>query len=136
MTDPETTEAGGEYFIDDSTTNNAVGVNGKDNNNTTAAASSTQRKGMIAMMVVAGILLLAAAVLGIRMLTQPAPNTTIYSIDSSRYGVPDECENLSAYCTETEDGEVKCSCGDYLYVWDFSSTAWVIWSSDVNNGGE
>lgn len=49
-------------------------------------------------------------------------DNTIYTIDTSKYGIPDECDENDGMiiCAEDPDvGNVKCSCGDGLvYEWN------------------
>lgn len=49
---------------------------------------------------------------------------TIYTVNTSTYGIPDGCEDYTALCAEnTETGQVSCTCGNYLF--EYYNGVWV-----------
>jgi hypothetical protein len=69
------------------------------------------------------------AIAAIAMIVQVVRNnnqkpTRNYTIDSSPYGVPDECGDYTAICSEDmESGAVECLCGSYLY--KYQNGGWI-----------
>lgn len=104
---------GGEHFADES--NNG--------------ANAGSRRGLYIAIFAACVCFAVVVVMGVKMMA-PEKDTSIYSVDSSRYGVPDDCADYTAFCVEREDGNVQCSCGDYLYLYDLDNAVW-----ELANGG-
>jgi hypothetical protein len=103
-----------------------------------AADASTNRTTVFVALFAATMFFAAAVALTVYMVMQSSSptNYSIYTVDSSKYGTPDECEGVTAFCAENKDsGSVKCSCGDYLYEWDEDDGKWVLWNANGNGGG-
>lgn len=118
-------EEGKEYHLEEETGGGEGG------------SGASKRKLLIALGLAAAFLV-ASVVLAATMLGGGAAENKLYTVDSSRYGVPDECgEDVTAFCTEDLDsGSVNCSCGDYLYVWSENDAAWVLSSANGDDEGE
>jgi hypothetical protein len=100
-----------------------------------AAASTNRRTLFVALLFAAAMFFAAAVALTVHMMQSSPADNTIYTVDSSKYGVPDECEGVTAICAENKDsGSVKCSCGNYVYEWDEDNGEWVLWNNG-NAGG-
>jgi len=70
----------------------------------------------------------------VHMATRPRQADSIYTVNNSKYGIPEECEEFTAFCAEKiTTGSVSCTCGDYLYLWSEDDAAWVEASSRCND---
>eukprot|EP00542_Grammatophora_oceanica_P013864 CAMPEP_0194029326 /NCGR_PEP_ID=MMETSP0009_2-20130614/3078_1 /TAXON_ID=210454 /ORGANISM="Grammatophora oceanica, Strain CCMP 410" /LENGTH=128 /DNA_ID=CAMNT_0038668955 /DNA_START=122 /DNA_END=508 /DNA_ORIENTATION=- len=100
--------------------------------------AATKRKSMV-VLVGAVIFGIAAIGLSIFLFVQddsPTSNIT-YTVDSSRVGVPDDCNGMTAFCGENnDDGTVKCTCGDYLYIYDETNYEWVLYNDKSDDAAQ
>lgn len=56
----------------------------------------------------------------------------VWTVDSSIYGVPDQCEGMTTICSEdrcVEGGVVQCTCGAYIFQYSEQEGDWVLLSN-------
>lgn len=69
--------------------------------------------------VLAALSALVCVVLVVNAIRNSQKDVTKYTVGTSKYGVPEDCQDFTAICAEnTETGGVGCSCGSYLFQWN------------------